>query len=70
MEENDAAGNGKSHAENEPKVRQEQPHSFEVGDAVYISSLGRTGIVYEKRIPKAWSASWCRSIKCDSTINA
>ncbi|BCG61684.1 endonuclease MutS2 [Paenibacillus sp. URB8-2] len=52
MEENDAAGNGKSHAENEPKVRQEQPHSFEVGDAVYISSLGRTGIVYEKRDSK------------------
>ncbi|MEK8217098.1 endonuclease MutS2 [Paenibacillus sp. FSL L8-0463] len=26
-----------------------QAMSFEVGDAVYVSSLGRTGIVYEKR---------------------
>ncbi|WP_410512908.1 DNA mismatch repair protein MutS [Paenibacillus sp. BR2-3] len=25
------------------------PHSFEIGDAVYVSSLGRTGIVFEKR---------------------
>ncbi|MDQ0193686.1 dsDNA-specific endonuclease/ATPase MutS2 [Paenibacillus wynnii] len=25
------------------------PQSFEIGDAVYVSSLGRTGIVFEKR---------------------
>ncbi|WP_025692515.1 endonuclease MutS2 [Paenibacillus zanthoxyli] len=39
----------RQHAEEGHKDRQVQPHSFEVGDAVYVSSLGRTGIVYEKR---------------------
>ena len=56
---------GKQYASNEPQViendvlkRDEDmensnektlPYSFEVGDAVYVSSLGRTGIVFEEK---------------------
>ncbi|NGM81956.1 DNA mismatch repair protein MutS [Paenibacillus sp. 7124] len=40
---------GSSAAKKEAKVHPEQPHVFEVGDAVYVTALGRTGIVYEKR---------------------
>ncbi|MDT3425244.1 dsDNA-specific endonuclease/ATPase MutS2 [Paenibacillus forsythiae] len=36
-------------AEEETKEHPLRPHSFEIGDAVYVSPLGRTGIVYEKQ---------------------
>jgi len=44
--QNKAEHSGEKDEENNGKVL---PHSFEIGDAVYVSSLGRTGIVYEKR---------------------
>ncbi len=34
---------------NETKGRKELPLSFEIGDAVYVSSLGRMGIVYRQK---------------------
>lgn len=35
--------------ETEEAEEKRQKYSFEIGDAVFVSSLGRTGIVYEKR---------------------
>lgn len=46
---NDNKDEGEAEEEQESVSHKEQLPTFEIGDAVLVTSLGRTGIVYEKR---------------------